>query len=108
MARGRKIEIETRVFERAGDAAEYFKAMLNRYGIGERVSEADAVDLSALLKRHDERDEKFGSGIAGFEVNIPPDDVPQFSQRCFWIIRNDGTRIDFSIGHCLARKPYDT
>lgn len=107
MARSRKISLSTRTFDKAGDAAAFFKEMLNRYGVGEIVGATDAVELRALLERHDERDEKAGSGITGFEVNAPPSDVPQFSQRCFWIIRSDGTKIDFSIGHCLERKSYD-
>lgn len=107
MGRTRSIAIKTRSFEKAGDATAFFKDMLNRYAIGGRVSDEDAADLSALLERHDDRDEKIGTGIAYFEVNTPPDDVPQFSQRCFWIVRNDETKIDFSIGHCLERKPYD-
>ena len=81
--------------------------MLNRYAIGERVSAEDAADLSALIARHSEFEEKAGVGIAGFEVNTPPDDVPQFSKRCFWVVRTDGTKIDFSIGHCLKPQPYD-
>jgi hypothetical protein len=81
--------------------------MLNRYAIGERVSAEDAADLSALLARHDEFEGKSGTGIVGFEVNVPPADVPQFSKRCFWIVRSDGTKIDFSIGHCLKPKPDD-
>lgn len=107
MARARKIIIDTCSFEKAGDAKAFFKKMLNKYKIGDAVFQEDAVHLVALLQRHDERDEKVGTGIAGFEVNVPPRDVPQFSERCFWIVRNDGTRIDFSIGHCLERKPYD-
>lgn len=107
MGRARKIPLTTRTFDKARDASAFFSEMLNRYEIGERVSAADAADLSALLERHDERDEKIGSGIAGFEVNIPPSDVPRFSERCFWIIRNRDPKIDFSIGHCLKRKPYD-
>ena len=107
MGKARKISLTTRSFNKAGDATAFFKDMLNRYQIGDRVSAADAVDLSALLERHDERVEKVGRGIAGFEVNIPPDDVPQFSKRCFWIVRHDGTKIDFSIGHCLESKPND-
>jgi hypothetical protein len=39
----------------------------------------------APVVRHDELDEKIGSGIAGDEVSTPPNDVSQFSQRCFWI-----------------------
>jgi hypothetical protein len=107
MGRARKITLATRSFDRAGDATAFFTGMLNRYGIGDRVSAEDAADLSALLERHDESEEKIGTGIAGFEVNTPPQDVPQFSKRCFWVVRSDGTKIDFSIGHCLKPRPYD-
>jgi len=107
MGQVRKISLKTRSFDKAGDAAAFFRSMLNQYRIGERVSSQDAADLSALLERHNERDDKIGSGIVGFEVNRPPTDVPQFSERCFWVVRSDETKVDFSIGHCLERKPYD-
>ncbi len=107
MGKARKIPLKTREFAKAGDATAFFKAMLNRYEIGDLVSPQDALDLSALLERHDERDEKIGAGIAGFEVNTPPADAPPFSTRCFWIIRRDGSKIDFSYPHCLEPKPYD-
>ncbi len=85
----------------------FFTAILNRYKIGDRVSTEDAADLFALIARHDELEEKAGTGIVGFEVNTPPNDVPQFSERCFWIVRSDDSKIDFSIKHCLKAKPYD-
>jgi hypothetical protein len=107
LGKARKITLSTRTFAKAGDATIFFRDMLNRYGIGERVSPQDSADLSALLDRHDEREEKLGDGIVGFEVNYPPADVPQFSERCFWIVRTNDTKIDFSIAHCLERKPYD-
>lgn len=107
MGKTRKISLTTRTFDKAGDATAFFKEILNRYSIGDRVSTQDALELSALLERHSERDEKVGTGIAGFEVNVPPDDVPQFSKRCFWVVRCDGTKIDFSIGNCLQARPYD-
>lgn len=107
MGRARRVVLTTRVFEKAGDATAFFAEMLNRYGIGDRVSAEDTSDLSALLERHDERDAKIGDGVVGFEVNVPPADVPQFSKRCFWAIRRDGSKIDFSIGHCLRPQPYD-
>lgn len=104
MARARKIKLETRTFEKAGDAMSFFSSMLNRYSLGSKISESDSPDLSALLKRHDEMDEKIGVGIAHFEVEAAPD---AFSGRCFWIVRKDGSRIDFSFNHCLSAKPYD-
>lgn len=107
MGKARRIALATRSFDKAGDATAFFTAMLNRYAIGDRVSAEDAADLSALLNRHDDVDEKVGTGVTGFEVNTPPQDVPKFSKRCFWVIRDDGTKIDFSIGHCLEPRPYD-
>ena len=107
MGRARRISLATRSFDKAGDATAFFTAMLNRYDIGDRVSAEDTTDLSALLARHDEVKEKVGTGIVGFEVNTPPQGVPQFSKRCFWVIRDDGTKIDFSIGHCLKPRPCD-
>jgi hypothetical protein len=104
MGKARAIELETRVFTKAGDATIFFRRMLNRYSIGDRVSEEDAADLRSLLKRHEEMDEKTGSGIDHFVVDYAPE---EYSGQCFWIVRTDGSKIDFSFKHCLARKPYD-
>lgn len=104
MAKARKIVLETRIFEKAGDATIFFRTMLNSYLAGNRVSDGDADELSALLKRHDQTNEKVGAGVDHFEVDHAPD---EYSTQCFWIVRKDGSRIDFSYKHCLARRPYD-
>ena len=104
MGKARQIRLDTRLFFKAGDASAFFSGMLNRYSIGQRVSAADQADLEALLKRHDERVEKIGIGINYIEVSNAPD---EFGGRCFWIVRTDGSRIDFSFKHCLAPKAYD-
>jgi Protein of unknown function (DUF3223) len=98
----RPIDIDTRHFDKAGDANAFFSGMLNRYAVGDTVTCADAADLAALLKLHDEYADKVGVGIDHFEVRSPPPDAPPFSTRCFWIIRTDGSVIDFSFKHCLA------
>ncbi|WP_108881054.1 DUF3223 domain-containing protein [Anderseniella sp. Alg231-50] len=103
MAKARKIVLETRSFNKVGEASEFFKEMLNSYSIGERASEEDAADLIALLNRHDQRIEKIGAGISYFEVGLPP----EHPGKCFWIVRVDGSKMDFSLKHCLAPKPYD-
>lgn len=90
--------------EKAGDGTRFFSAMLNRYSIGEVVSPVDTVDLTALLKRHDELEEKIGIGVARLEVAAAPDG---HDGKCFWIVRTDGSRIDFSFKHCLEEKPFD-
>lgn len=103
----RKIILQTRTFEKAGDAKSFFSNMLNKYQIGQRVSDEDAVELTALLERHDEKHEKIGTGVAYYEVNNPPQEYPRYTEKCFWIVRTDGSKIDFSIKHCLDKKPYD-
>jgi hypothetical protein len=104
MGKARSIILETRTFAKAGDASAFFSNMLNRYSIGDQVSEEDANDLIALLKRHDEQMEKVGPGIAYFEVGFPPDG---YAGQCFWVVRTDSSKIDFSFKHCLERKSYD-
>ncbi len=104
MGKARKIDLGIRVFERAGDATAFFRAMLNRYPVSARVSDDDAKDLRALLERHDERDEKIGAGIGHFEVAAAPDG---YSGKCFWIVRSDKSRIDISYPHCLKPKLWD-
>lgn len=104
MGRSRKIKLDTRSFEKAGDATAFFSTMLNRYSVGDRISEIDGHDLIALLKRHDEEAEKLGVGVSHFKVDSAP--LP-YTGKCFWIVRTDGSQIDFSFPHCLAAKPYD-
>lgn len=104
MGKTRSINLGTRSFSKAGDARSFFSSMLQRYGIGERVSEIDAADLASLMNRHDEKADKIGCGVAYFSVNPAPE-YPD--QRCFWITRTDGSQIDISYQHCLEKKPYD-
>jgi Protein of unknown function (DUF3223) len=104
MGKARRIQIATRLFEKAGDGMAFFRRMLNSYSIGSIVSVSDSNELRALLERHDEKAEKIGVGINHFEVGAAPDD---FGGKCFWIVRTDGSRIDISFKHCLEAKPYD-
>ena len=104
MGKARQIKIDTRTFSKCGDATAFFKAMLNRYKIGDRVTDLDAEDLSAPLKRHEELDEKTGVGISYFKVDAAPE---PYSGRCFWIVRHNGSEVDFSYPHCLEARHYD-
>jgi hypothetical protein len=104
MGKRRPIQLDTRLFDKAGDGNKFFSDMLNRYPVGTVVNPVDSLDLSSLLKRHDELDEKIGVGIAHFDVAAAPDG---HDGKCFWIVRIDGTRIDFSFKHCLEAKPFD-
>jgi hypothetical protein len=104
MGKARSITIDTKTFAKVGDAQDFFSEMLQGYPIGSRVNDEHASHLTALLRRHDEEAEKVGTGIAHISVNPAPDYI---NQRCFWITRSDGSRIDFSYQHCLLKKSYD-
>ena len=104
MGKARTIKTDTRLFEKAGDATAFFSKMLGGYKVGQIVSDTDALDLKALLKRHDEYTDKVGVGIDHFEVAVPPE---EYKGQCFWIIRTDGSREAFSFKHCLEKKVGD-
>lgn len=94
-----------RKWPKKGDAADHFKEMLNRYAIDEQVvSLDDHSDLAALIAVYDaevptDHPTKAGEGIDYFEKGVDQDH-PGHTQ-CFFIVRRDKSRIDFSIGRAL-------
>ncbi len=101
MARGKPVKLDTRNFATQSQATAHFKAMLNRYRPGDRISDEDARDLGALLKRHTEYEEKIGAGVRHFEVMM----ADGYTTQCFRIVRIDGSSVDFSYIHCITRCP---
>ena len=55
--------------------------------------------LKALIKRHPEAEDKIGDGVAGFKVQVNPEGTG--NTRCFYVIRRDGTSVDFRFRSCL-------
>lgn len=98
---GKPVSIATREFITQGCATEFFKAMLNRYQPGERVTNDDALELSALIERHPEYAQKVGSGVDHFEVMLSTIHGTQ----CFKAVRVDGTGTDFSYLTCIRGVP---
>jgi hypothetical protein len=91
--------IETRTFAAKGEAKSFFKEMLNRYRPGDKVTAEDAQHLAALLKHHTEYSNKIGEWIDHFEVMHN-----MYNTKSFEIVRFNGTRDDFSYGHCITPK----
>ncbi|WP_184432259.1 MULTISPECIES: DCL family protein [Xanthomonas] len=93
----KSVKIGEREFSRQKDALEFYRVMLNSYRRGERVSDADAIELNALLSRHISRDEKVGVGVDHFLV-----DSDEYGGQCFWIVRVDATRAHFTYKRCVT------
>jgi len=100
-----------RTWPKKGDAQAHFKAILGRYATGARVVDpSDHEDLAALLRVYDAgvpegELTKAGAGVAYFEKR-PDVDHPGHTA-CFFVVRKDGSSIDFSLGRALdeAAKP---
>ncbi len=89
------VQIGSLYFQRKGDADEYFRTMLYKYELGDKVSDDDAEILLLLVSNHPEADEKIGPGIDSFSVR-----TADFGTRCFWVNRSDGTTEKFSFKAC--------
>lgn len=94
-----------RTWSKKGDALDYFKAMLGRYVVGKRVDDpSDHADLAALLEVYDAavpagEPTKAGGGAAYFEKRLDVDHPGHTA--CFFVVRKDGSSIDFSLGRAL-------
>lgn len=89
------VQIGSFHFAKKGDADEYFRTMLYKYELGDKVNEHDAKLLILLISNHDEAKDKIGGGIESFSVRSA-----DFGTRCFWVNRLDGTTEKFSFKAC--------
>lgn len=106
MGRAKAISLSNgRTWAKKGDAVDHFRAMLARYRDGECVSDAaDHSDLAALLNVYDSilaagKPTKAGVGVSHFERRRDQDHPGHTS--CFFVVRKDGTSIDFSTRRAL-------
>jgi len=76
-----------------------FKALIVKTKNNAIIEEPGKSQIMELLKHHDKADEKL-KDVKDFTVGLHP----EFKQtRCFFVIKEDGTKEDFSFHKCLAR-----
>jgi hypothetical protein len=91
-----KIVIDSLTFNTQKAATEHFKEILRTHDDGQRIPEPHHTQLRALLDRHTEAAKKIGCGVDYFIIRRNP-----AGTRGFWVVRTDGTMIDFSYPHCI-------
>ena len=64
---------------------------------GERLSGNEADFIKELLGFHDKADEKL-KNFEAFEVGCHPE---YDKTRCFFVVRKDGSKEDFSVTKCI-------
>lgn len=99
-----------RVWKAKLEATNYFKDMLSRYVDGERVSEADSLNLSALLHRYDSCLEsgqpiKAGVGVSHFTRELNRGEG--WATSGFHVHRIDQSSVDFSYRDAIQQAPKD-
>ncbi len=73
------------------------RAILNIKKEGEKLDETEGAFIGELLKFHDKYDDKM-KDFDHFEVDFHP----EFTKtRCFFVVRKDGAKEDFSISKCI-------
>jgi hypothetical protein len=88
-----KYTLGGREYRSKAAARSEFQRILHDTPLG-RPIEGDDAELVGLLiseGRHPEAAEKIGPGVAGVVVR-----PASYGQRCFWLLRVDGTEVDFS------------
>jgi hypothetical protein len=75
------------------------RAILNLKKDGEAIDGNDADFLKQLLELHEKKEQKLRD-FERFEVGTHPG----FDKtRCFFVVRKDGTKEDFSITKCIMK-----
>jgi hypothetical protein len=78
-------------------ADEHFKSILNRYELEQELNAEDHADVVSLLANHPNAKAKIGVGIRTLKVSAT--EYP--SNRCFHIVRVDGSVENFSKEKCI-------
>jgi hypothetical protein len=84
-------------FSSKGEARTHFSEILNKYPLDSELSDSDFDDIVSLLLCHPKADEKVGSGVKSIKIG----QGFYSSNRCFHVIRTDGSVEDFSIAKCI-------
>ena len=86
-------------FKSIKEMQSFFGKLLKSYQPGNPIAEAEAATMKELLKYHTNAEKKIDD-IDHFEVGKHP----QFSEtNCFFIVRKDGTKEDFSFNKCIKQ-----
>ena len=73
------------------------RAILNICKDGDKITGNDSDFLKDLIELHDKKEQKMRD-FDHFEVNVHP---LYEKTRCFFVVRKDGTKEDFSVTKCI-------
>lgn len=90
------VQVGELCFGTKSEARIFFREMLNKYDVGDKVSAADEKILRDAVLQHPLSGEIVGCGILGFSVR-----TADYQTQCFWVNRTDNSTDKFSIYKCF-------
>jgi hypothetical protein len=99
-----KYTINSKHFRSQKEIDNHYSNIIAKYEWGEPISAEDHMDAIALLDFHPDKAEKMGCGMSHIEVRRNTHEAHGFNTKCFFVVRTDGTAIDFSKS-CLKHIP---
>src|SRR5438270_97718 len=96
MSRSKPVIIGERHFKTQKDAFVFIKNLLNSQPLKVAIAEPEHSFLCALVSFPPHNAEKIGGGVARFTV-----EHAAHGTRCFYVTRNDGSKVDFSYFKCV-------
>ena len=94
--KSKPLELGGKYFQSKKELQEYVQSLLAN---GHRVlAKEEASVIQDLLLLHPNANEKIGTGLKYIEVSLSP----QKTHNCFFVVREDGSREDFSYKHCVS------
>lgn len=99
-----KYTIGTKHFNTQKEMDNHYRDIISRYEWGETLSPEDHIDAFELLQFHPDKEEKIGVGLDHIEIRRNTRESHGYNTKCFFIIRTDGSDIDFS-KKCIQHVP---
>jgi len=82
---------------------EYVQKILAKYSPGNCLDKDDFIFVNQLLERHPNAVAKIGCGVDSIKIDIPQEWIKtRCAYKCFWVIRKDGSCVDFSFRECIS------
>lgn len=88
--------ISGKKFNSKKDAITFYRKILNSYRVNSELSNKDFKLVYSLLQNHPRAKEKIGCGVKKIIVG-----KGYIKHKCFYIIRKDGSKVDFSYLKCI-------
>ena len=76
-----------------------YQTIMNTKDDGEKLAGYEEQFMKEIIKHHDKHDEKM-KDFSHFIVNEHPEHT---NTRCFFVVRSDGTKEDFSVSKCIKK-----